>query len=86
MEKETLHTQLEQALIHFFKENPETTDDELLSISRIARNKAILANIPAYKPLDIADKKVIATEFKEERRRASRTILRDESTEETFTR
>ncbi|WP_088841020.1 hypothetical protein [Listeria sp. ILCC797] len=76
---------LEQALIHYLKQHPNSTDDELLSLIRIARNKAMLANIPAYKPLDIADKKVIATEFKEERRRASRTILRDESTE-TFTR
>ncbi|MBC2242250.1 hypothetical protein [Listeria booriae] len=72
---------LERALIAYFKTDPDMTDDTLLSISRIARNKAILLNIPEYKPLDIVDKKEIATEFKEERYRTTRTVLQDESTE-----
>lgn len=75
-----MEKQLEEILIQLFKTNPGFTDSQLLSLARIARNKAVLQSVPEYKSLEIADKQKIGREYQENRRRAKREVLRDEST------
>lgn len=71
---------LENYLTQYFKEHPDTTEDELLTISRSARKSASLMRIPAYKPLEVVDKKEISLEFKEELKKIKQKVYRDEAT------
>ncbi|EPM6858987.1 hypothetical protein ACTPGW_002613 [Enterococcus faecalis] len=71
---------LEDYLTDYIQANPRFTDDEFMQVIKQARKNAILASIPEYKPLEVADKKEIFVEFEERRKKAIRKSYRDEST------
>lgn len=73
---------LEQYITQYLQLEPSITDTEILEIVQSARKNAILSSIPEYKPLNVADKEEIGTEYEERRKKLERKQYKDESTEE----
>ncbi|KZU18121.1 MULTISPECIES: hypothetical protein [Lactobacillaceae] len=76
------YDELVDALKEFLISNPKFTDQEFMQALKTAKIKAVITDIPSYRPLAVADKRAISTDYEDKQKKATRIHYRDESTEE----